>query len=319
MPARTKLMAFIACLLLILIFLFGYNFYLLTKPLSSEKSPSVPKGIKYLFSIYGVDKTDLLNKPNDAAFDKDGNIFVADTGNNRVLKFDSSGKYLKKYETKKMKYPLGVEVAPDGKIYVTSMQSSQMFLFEPNGTLLKEQPMDRPIALTIFNKKVFVSSPGRIWVYDLKLNELEHWGNPGRDSGQFEYPNGLAVNNKDIVFVSDTNNTRIQVFNKKREPDISRTAGRVAIGLNDKNRPLGLPMGLTFGPNGYLYLVDAFHFSIKVFNEYGKQLAKLGDKGDTGGYFNYPAGIAYDTNTNNRFAVADKYNNRIEVIEITVK
>lgn len=317
MNTRTRFLTFITILLFLLVLLFAYYFFLITRPFDVKTRALEPLGIKHLFSIYGISKTDTLQKPNGVTFDKEGNIYVADTGNDRLLKFDDSGNFLKKFEAKKkMRSPLSIQVGPNKNIYASSMLSSKMFVFSPGGTLIKEKLMEKPIVFKIQNSKIYITSPGRIWVYDMQLNVLEYWGNPGKRTGEFMYPNGIAIDKDENVYVSDSNNTRIQVFNKERE-NIERGTGRTPKGLNDRNRELGLPMGLTFGFKDYLYLIDAFHFNIKVFNKYGKQLAKLGDRGEGSGYFKYPSDISYDKE--NRFAVADKYNNRVQVIEVTVK
>ena len=41
---------------------------------------------------------------------------------------------------------------------------------------------------------------------------LNKWGNYGAGDGQFDYPRGIAVDESGYVYVVDTQNNRIQVF-----------------------------------------------------------------------------------------------------------
>lgn len=313
MPPKTKLLTFTTIVLLLLVILFGYYFLVLTRPLDTQNTLREPNGLKSVTTIYGNGK-DLLKEPGFVAFDQDDNVYISDTGNHRIMVFSSSGNFINKIESlKKLQYPLGVAIGPDNNVYVASMKSSTISVFSADGKFIKQKPMDRPINLTFSKEKIYVTTPGKVLVYDMDFNSLLQWGEKGRKPGQFMYPNGVAVDSKGITYVSDTNNNRLQAF--KKNGDLLWSSGEPSKALNDRNLSIGLPMGLTIGERGYLYLIDAFNFNIRVFNPKGKEVAHLGEKGQGNGYFNYASGIAF--NGSDLYAVADKNNNRVQILKIT--
>jgi len=63
-----------------------------------------------------------FRNPIDAAFDSSGNIFVADFGNHRIQKFNSSGSYVSKYGSwapnNPFRHPHGLGISSDDRVYV---------------------------------------------------------------------------------------------------------------------------------------------------------------------------------------------------------
>ena len=81
----------ISALLMLLIGLLLFYFVISKPPVSS--SAAVQKDFKPLFSIYGFEG-DLLRRPTSVALDVQGRIFVTDSGKQRVVVFDETGKYV---------------------------------------------------------------------------------------------------------------------------------------------------------------------------------------------------------------------------------
>ena len=52
----------------------------------------------------------------------------------------------------------------------------------------------------------------RIQRCDPSGNYVSHWGTFGTEAGQFKRPTGVAINANDIVYVTDRNNARVQMF-----------------------------------------------------------------------------------------------------------
>lgn len=308
-------------LLIGVFFLLLYLYFYLEKPPRPVK-PVTTEGITHIISIYGFGK-ERLKSPDGVAVDrKTGNIYVSDTGNHRGLVFDSRGRFLFKFgerkvdlgiERKKLFFPLGLDVAPNGDIYVASAMASQVSVFDKRGRFKKEIVFDRPIRIKIYNDKLYVTTPGQIWITDLKGKVLKRWGSKGKEQGQFEFPNGIDIDGQGNIFVSDSENMRIQILDKKGR--LVGGVGEPPKSMSDADRLFGLGAGLVLDRQERVYVADAFHHAIRVFSHDGDDLGEFGKEGTDDGMFRYPSDMAYmgrDT-----FVIADKWNDRIQVLKIT--
>ncbi len=135
------------------------------------------------------------------------------------------------------------------------------------------------------------------------------WGGKGEAPGLFNEPTGVAVS-KSEVFVSDSRNARIQVFDFSGK--FQRLFGEPGDALNDDTAQLSRPMNLTVA-NDKLYVADYFNDVIQVYSLQGKFLRAIGKPGAEPGAFNAPGGIAVASNGD--LFIADFYNQRIQQLD----
>lgn len=96
-------------------------------------------------------------------------------------------------------------------------------------------------------------------------------------------PMAVVVVNKQI-YVSDTNNQRVQIFDYDGKP-IS------AFGKSgEKAGEFKFPYGIAGDAQGQIYVTDLYNGNISIFSSDGQFIKYFGKKGD----FNKPAGIAID-------------------------
>jgi DNA-binding beta-propeller fold protein YncE len=105
-------------------------------------------------------------------------VYIADTWNHRVQKFDSNGKFIKAWQPDPGFWgPRGIAVNKDGMVFVTDTGNKRIVSFNKDGV------------------------------------QIEYWGSDGSGPGQFIEPVGIAINPANEVVVADTGNRRLQFFN----------------------------------------------------------------------------------------------------------
>jgi len=131
---------------------------------------------------------------------------------------------------------------------------------------------------------------------------IKTWGDKGAEFGQFNEPTGIAVFQNE-VFVSDSRNGRIQVFDL--DGRFKKQFGTSGNGQSKLARPMNLSIA-----QGKLYVADYFKDSILVYSLKGEYLHRIGLSGDQPGQFNAPGGVAVDQS--GQIYVADFHNQRVQ-------
>ncbi|MHB8841636.1 MAG: 6-bladed beta-propeller [Candidatus Aquicultor sp.] len=320
---RISLRSFLITLLAILVvmtLILLYLYYLISRP--PGMPPVQTKNMKHLYSIYGYGTKDdeLLYRPTDVCFDDEGNIYIADTGRARVLEFRSGGQFLRKIGRKgvgpgELMEPVGVTTSKDGKLYVADKALSKVVIYDRGGHYLSEFKVMVPFKPYVANGKLYLSTYGHVIVYDLKGHVLAKWGHQGRAEGDMDSPSGLTVGKDGSVYISDSLNLRLEAFS--RDGGLLWVKGKPAEDIKAVGRTFGLPCGIVMDDKNLLYLIDAFDNTIKVLTPKGEQIATLSKQGSREGELNLPSGIAFDQD--GVFAIADKFNDRVQVVKITVE
>lgn len=220
--------------------------------------------------------------PNGVAVSS-GYIYIADTDNHRIQKFDSDGIYYSKVggpasstADGQFDEPFGVAVDSLGNLYtvekgnhrIQKLDSSFNFVWKIGGTAsgsTNTEFKDPTSIILDLDGNLLISDTGnnRIMKFDTDGNFLMKFGTLGYGNGNLNAPIGLAVDSSNNIYVSDTGNSRIQKF----------TENGVFIsifGLSgyDSNR-LNNPKGIAIGPDGDYYISDANNGQVKRFKPDG--------------------------------------------------
>ena len=131
------------------------------------------------------------------------------------------------------------------------------------------------------------------------------WGEEGTGPGQFQQPIGIVVKGNE-VFVSDSGNHRIQVFD--RQGKFLRAFGQEGTQLGDLNQPMS--MGLH---GETLYVTEYLNDRVQRFSLSGESKGGFGTSGSEPGQFDAPADVAVDRQ--GQAYVVDFYNQRVQVFD----
>jgi outer membrane protein assembly factor BamB len=196
--------------------------------------------------------------PSDIAV-ANGKLYVVDGLNDRIAVYDLYGKHLADI---KVKSPFGITVK-DGLIYVTS-QKGELYVLDEFGNLEKSLKLrGRPIDVAVLKGKLFVSN-GKgesIDVYTSDGKLVTSFGGKGTAPGNFV---GIFLldSSKELLFVVDSVNGRIQEFNENG--DLVRSFGVFGIEEGDLFRPKGVAYC-----NGKVVVSDGITGAVQLFDVYG--------------------------------------------------
>ena len=208
------------------------------------------------------------------AFDKHGNIIVADSGNHRIQVLSRKGKFLSKFGEKgsqdhQLRGPEGVSLTSDGDIIVVDRFINEILIkiFSPNGECIfefgsKGSLLD-PWHCIQQGEYYIVSDLGDhcIKMFDLKGNFIFKFGMKGNKDGEFNNPTFLSVNKEGLLMVCDNGNHRVQVF------DLS---GNVVTKFGSRGSRAGefkFPIAIASLGDGRVVVSDSRNNRIQVFDQ----------------------------------------------------
>jgi DNA-binding beta-propeller fold protein YncE len=256
-----------------------------------------------------------------------GKIFVLDSGNGKIAVLFEDGSFENAFTVlgaSEKELPVGIAIDKNNHIYVSMIgASSRIGVFSETGDFLynfpqmnketkkknkfsKDSIIGRPVGLFVSDNKLFVTDvvDQDIKIFDLSGKLLKKFGKPGGKQGEFLYPNGITMSDDGLMFVSDSNNARVQVFNDN---------GSFAYEFKGpKEDSLALPRGLAFDKNNRLHVVDTLKHKVFIYTKQGKLLKSYGSLGSRGAGLSYPNAIAFDDTYENIY-IADKQNNRLSI------
>ena len=274
---------------------------------------------EHSFGRFGTESGE-FRTPTGLAIGPDRHLFVSDTKNNTILKFDDDGRSVGSVAAGEMPFEMPVGLAFDSQknLFVVEEQGCRVRKFGPNGAALAT------------------------------------YGGQGSDTGRFLSPRGIAINGSNQIFVADSGNHRIQQFDTNftwvrnlRFKDVGRSPAiphGLAIDMEnrlwacypnlrrvvrfdaDGNSDLicgeqgtGLgqfedPRFLAFDVQNRLFVTDYRNGRIQRFNSKGEFLFSVGVRGSGRSQFKGPQGVAVDSKGN--VFVADSDNFRIQCLLI---
>jgi tripartite motif-containing protein 71 len=260
--------------------------------------------------------------PSSVTTDVYGKVYVLDTENNRIQKFDSSGTYDTQWgsygsDDGQFDSPTGIAVDTVGNVYVADKYNNRIQKFDSSGTY-RAQWGGYGSGNGMFSNPsgIAVDAVGNVYVADTYNNRIQkfdsdgrylaQWGIIGSGNGQLWQPIGIAVDTVGNVYVADSNNNRIQKFNSEYAYDTQW--GIFGTDVGQFNRPYGISVDAA----GNVYVADTNNNRIQKieFNDGIVDYVTWGSEGSGDGEFSYPSGITVDAAGN--VYVADTLNNRIQ-------
>ena len=248
-----------------------------------------------------------------------------------------------------------VATRPNGEVIVIDNYNSCVVVLDDNLSVLKvigqggsNSRLINPIGIAVTDDIIAVSDCGsdQVKKYTLPTGVTSVIGCHGDRNGQFNHPKGLAFSNKKLLYVVDSNNYRIQVFQQddtfafsfgNRGSNAGEFQYPTAIAIDLNNNVLVTdcdadcihlfshtghfiqaissysPYAITISPTGYLITGhDGDDNKIRIWSPTYKLINQFGKKGSRPGEFKGITGMAISSR--GTIYVAERYNKRLQYI-----
>lgn len=279
---------------------------------------SSPGVVKKIFEYLTGTKEEFVDfyTPQCIAADGNGLIYIADPSIGIVHKYDLAGKevqYIYQAGGKRLGSPVGVALDAEKNLYVSDAQHAALFKYGPDGVFLKELDgrgnLRRPAGIAVkSNGDILVADAlaNKVFIFD--KNDAFKGELAGTDFKEsFNKPTYVAVDSRDYVYVTDTMNFTVRVFDAGGK--YVRSQGQIG----DVPGTFARPKGVALDSDRNLYVVDSIFGNFQVFNQKGQLLLYVGQEGELPGEFMLPAGIFIDRN--DRLYISDTFNHRIQIYQ----
>jgi len=136
------------------------------------------------------------------------------------------------------------------------------------------------------------------------MSFVADFGSFGSNDGEFNHPAGIALNPSGTeLFVVDTNNYRVQVF------DLDGNFLRKFGSLGSTNGQFLRPVGIAISKSGVVVVSDSSAHTLNKFTLQGQFVTKWGSFGPESGQFNSPSALEFAKD--GTLWVSDSLNNRV--------
>jgi DNA-binding beta-propeller fold protein YncE len=263
-----------------------------------------------------------LQHPSGASVDPQGNLYITDTGNHRLIKFNRNLEPVRDYGgygsgIGRFLNPEDMIIDRGLNLYVLDSGNRRVVHLDLNLDYVDEiVPEDAPDEIITTLGKLSglqISSLGELTVADYdnsRLIRMDNFNNFSRYIGDFGYgqgallsPMGIATNPYGRSFVADAGNGRIAVYD-----DFGNYLFQFG------NSELGRPSAVTVSPYGIIWVADQVTQSVYAFSPQGKVLLNVGGPGRDD--FKYSNIEALAASQDGKLYLADSGNNRIMIYRI---
>jgi sugar lactone lactonase YvrE len=256
------------------------------------------------------------------AVDSKGLIYAADQGVSAIFIFNPETKAVEMIGNGKQAHfgaMSGLAIDDNDSLFVTDVGLHRVDVFAPGThqlvTAFGGDVLSKPtsVALDTQNRFAYVvdSDNDVVDVFDADTYKLlRKIGTPGKKHtltapGTFSLPVGVAVDGDGNVYVTDTFNNRVEIFDA--DGAFVSQFGKNGDGPGDFERPKGIAVD----GDGHIWVADGAQDRVKVFNQDGRLLIYFGGNGSFPGQFRGLNFIAIDKN--NRVITSEFFPGRVQV------
>ncbi len=230
-----------------------------------------------------------FNDVRGIAVNSSGHVYVADSANRRIQVFSQTGQYLYEFGVSgsgdgEFNFPIGIAINGSGFVYVADTANHRFQIFNVTGQFIA------------------------------KIGASGGSGVSGNGDGEFNGPQGIAINGTGYVYIADSVNHRVQLFS---QTGLFISKWNKSTGGNGNgDGEFYFPRGIAINNSGAVYVSDSGNNRVQVFTQAGQFLTKWGSVGSINGQFINPVGIGVNS-TLDLVYVAETNNRRVQIFSST--
>lgn len=280
---------------------------------------------KLLFEMTGSPKK-RFDQPTSVTIGKKGRIYVMDGVNNRVVYYDSNGRFIGEFgeigtNEGQFLFPIGIKADDEGTLYIADSKNGRIQIFSPDGKYLKFFSLEKtskgflsdPTDLAIDNDRnrcyIVDNDNHRILIYTKAGKYISKFGQMGfMMADYFRYPYRIDLDSEGNYYVLEVINTRVQVFDERS--GFKLTLGEWGLDKGQFFRP----QGLCIDSKDRVFISDNYTGIIQVLSKENAFIAVLGDEAGEILKLDTPSGMYVDEN--NRLYVVQMLKHTVSVYQL---
>jgi len=296
--------------------------------------PTTKKKQSWMDRVAGAKQEDNIDKlktfpwqligPYGIAIDSKGLVYVADQKVGAVFIFNTEthdATLIKNGIDAHFGWINGLAIDDADRLFVSDGKMHRVLIFNPKHEVegqIVEGLVD-PVGLAIDNENRFLyvvdEQQDQVFVYDADtLRLLRKIGTAVTPAtkhtltspGDFSAPTNVALDGDGNVYVTDTLNSRVEIFDA--DGNFLSTFGKPGDGPGYFFRP----KGIAIDSDGHIWVADQYQDRVQVYNKEGQLLTYIGDThANAPGQFKALVGIAIDKQ--NRVFTTEQYPGRMQM------
>lgn len=254
-----------------------------------------------------------LKYPTDLVGNENGDVFVLDAMNDRVLVIKATGEVSQIRPVRDTFYKAVGIALIDGELWIADTPRSRLLKLGMNGRIRQVVKLDHgtePVDLVAIGKNKVVSDRFNhsITVLDENDREKYYWGTKGSKVGEFVNPGFLAAGTENKVIVGDILNRRVIAYSLSgRYPSIIAKPGI-------EQGQIFRPKGIVVDDLKQIWIADGYTGAIQVFTPSGKFVGAAIDQSGKTLALSAPMGMWIDKK--GQLWVVESYSSKVSVWKI---
>lgn len=248
-----------------------------------------------------------------------GNLFVFNRGPHPLMEFAPDGRFVRFLAEGLIQRAHGLRIDRENNIWITDVMAHVVFKLNSQGRVMlvlgaqgATGDFNKAFKFPLFSEptdiafgpsgEIYVSeghggAVARVRKFNKDGNLVKAWGQKGVKPGEFSLAHSIVVDRNGLVYVSDRENGRIQIFDADGNYLKSWTS-------------IGNPNGLGIGRDGFLYVTDGNAGKVYKVDFEGRVLGAIGSLGKANGQFGEAHWVDLDAERN--IYIGDVFNWRVQ-------